>query len=134
LQRISVPTLIMNGEFDFFTPRECHEVMRSRIPSCRLLIIQRAYHAYTLEMPAVTRRQIEVFLGQVADGSWQGDQSVWIAADDPEAPVQWLPCASDWMRAVQAGPPPAVVRGTPKPAATSRPSRPRKATVRKTGS
>ena len=46
-------------------------------------------------------RQIEVFLGQVTDGSWHGDQSVWIASDDPAAKTQWLPCAGDWMRAVQ---------------------------------
>ena len=129
LHNISVPTLIMNGEFDFFTPRECHEIMRSRIPNCRLLIIQRAYHAYTLEMPAVTRRQIELFLAQVDDGSWRGDQSVWVAAEDPDADVQWLPCASDWMRAIQAGSPPAAVKPAPKPAA-----RTRKVSARKTSS
>mgnify|MGYP001309304183 CR=1 FL=1 len=127
LHKIPVPTLIMNGEFDFFTPRECHEILRSRIPSCRLLIIQRAYHAYTLEMPAVTRRQIELFLAQVADGSWVGDQSVWVAAEDPQAEVQWLPCASDWMRAIQAGPPPVDAQPSPKPSA-----RTRKASARKT--
>src|SRR5574337_441240 len=133
LHKIPVPTLIMNGEFDFFTPRECHEVMRSRIPSCRLLIIQRAYHAYTLEMPAVTQRQIEVFLAQVADGSWQGDQSVWVAAEDPTAEVQWLPCASDWMRAIQVGAPPGEVRSVPTPIAPKAAApRSRKAAARKT--
>jgi len=103
LHKIKVPTLIMNGEFDFFTPRECHELIRSKISNSRLVIIQRAYHAFTLEMPAVTMRQLEIFLGQVDDGSWQGDQSVWVAADDPTAETQWLPCAGDWMRAVQVG-------------------------------
>jgi 3-oxoadipate enol-lactonase len=101
LHKIAVPTLIMNGEFDFFTPRECHELIRSQVRSSRLLIVQRAYHAFTLEYPAVTMRQLEVFLGQVADGSWQGDQSVWVAAEDPAAAQQWLPCAGDWMRAIQ---------------------------------
>lgn len=103
LHRITTPTLIMNGEFDFFTPRECHELIRREIANSRLLIVQHAYHAFTLEMPAVTMRQLEVFIAQVEDGSWQGDQSVWVAAEDPAAAAQWLPCAGDWMRAIQAG-------------------------------
>jgi 3-oxoadipate enol-lactonase len=117
LHRIKAPTLIMNGEFDFFTPRECHELIRSKIRNSRLLIIQRAYHAFTLELPAVTMRQIEVFLGQVTRGEWQGDQSVWIAAEDPAADRQWLPCLGDWMRAVQVAPTPGKrAAGAPKPA------------------
>jgi 3-oxoadipate enol-lactonase len=108
LHKIKAPTLIMNGEFDFFTPRECHELLRSRISSSRLLIIQHAYHAFTLETPAVTMRQIEAFLGQVSTGKWRGDQSCWVASDDPGAKTQWLPCASDWMRAVQVGKPAAA--------------------------
>ena len=111
LHKIKVPTLIMNGEFDFFTPRECHELLRSKICNSRLLIVQHAYHAFTVEAPAVTMRQIEVFLGQVTDGSWQGDQSVWIASDDPAAKTQWLPCAGDWTRAVQVAKP-AVMRAS----------------------
>lgn len=103
LHRITVPTLVMNGEFDFFTPRECHDLIRREVKNSRLLIVQRAYHAFTLEMPAVTMRQIETFIGQVEEGSWQGDQSVWVAAEDPAAEQQWLPCTSDWMRAVQVG-------------------------------
>jgi 3-oxoadipate enol-lactonase len=120
LHKIKVPTLIMNGEFDFFTPRECHEVIRASIANSRLLIIQRAYHAFTLEMPAVTMRQLEVFLDQVAAGAWQGDQSVWIAADDPAAETQWLPCASDWMRAIQIGPPKPVAPAPPRRKAPTR--------------
>jgi 3-oxoadipate enol-lactonase len=105
LHRIEVPTLIMNGEFDFFTPRQCHDLMRSKIANSRLLIIQHAYHAFTLEFPAVTMRQIEIFLDQVNDRSWRGDQSCWIAAEDPAAKIQWLPCAGDWRRAVQVATP-----------------------------
>lgn len=125
LHAIEVPTLIMNGEFDFFTPRECHEVIRREVRNSRLLIMQRAYHAFTLEMPAVTMRQLEVFFGQVQAGTWQGDQSVWIAADDPAADVQWLPCAGDWMRAVQVGPAaePAAARTAPPTAPTARRAR-----------
>ncbi|KAA6186672.1 alpha/beta hydrolase [Thiohalocapsa marina] len=108
LSGIEVPTLIMNGEHDFFTPRECHERIRKGIENSRLLIIQQAYHAFTIEKPAVTMRQLEVFLSQVTDGRWKGDQSVWVASDDPGAAQQWLPCIGDWMRAVQFASPDAT--------------------------
>jgi pimeloyl-ACP methyl ester carboxylesterase len=101
LHEIEVPTLIMNGEFDFFTPRECHELIRSKIRNSRLLIMPHAYHAFTLEMPAVTMRQIEEFLAQQNLGIWQGDQSVWIASEDTSAEIQWRACDGDWMRAVR---------------------------------
>jgi len=123
LHKIKVPTLIMNGEFDFFTPRECHELMRSKIANSRLLIVQHAYHAFTLEMPAVTMRQIEVFLDQVDTGAWKGDQSVWIANENPAAPEQWLPIAGDWMRAVQIAAP---VKAPVKAAAKTPARRPAK--------
>jgi len=118
LHKIKVPTLIMNGEFDFFTPRECHEVIRSKIANSRLVIVQHAYHAFTLEMPAVTMRQIEVFLDQVSTGNWKGDQSVWIANDDPTAAEPWLPIAGDWMRAVQVAAP-VTVPPTRRPSRTT---------------
>ena len=129
LKKITVPTLVMNGEFDFFTPRECHETIRREIANSRLLIIQRAYHAFTLEMPDVTMRQIELFLDQVDSGTWQGDQSVWIAADDPTAETQWLPLAGDWNRAVQIAtlPSPAKTKRTTS-ATPRRKTAPRKAT------
>lgn len=123
LHRITVPTLVMNGEFDFFTPRECHDLIRGRIANSRLLIVQKAYHAFTLELPEVTMRQIDLFLGQVDDGTWIGDQTVWAAAEDPRARVQWLPVLGDWRRAVQAVPA-AVI-----PVARSAPALPAKARV-----
>ncbi|HMN74448.1 MAG TPA: alpha/beta hydrolase [Burkholderiaceae bacterium] len=121
LHKIAVPTLVMNGEFDFFTPRECHELIRREVRNSRLLIVQHAYHAFTLEMPAVTIRQLETFFEQVRAGRWRGDQTVWIASDDPAAKTQWLPCAGDWMRAVQIG-------AQTAPATPSRRKAPRKPT------
>jgi pimeloyl-ACP methyl ester carboxylesterase len=116
LHKIGVPTLIMNGEFDFFTPRECHDLIRREVKNSRLLIIQHAYHAFTLEMQAVTMRQLEIFFTQVETNSWQGDQSVWIAAADPTAEVQWLPCAGDWMRAAHTDTKPPTAPSTPRQA------------------
>ena len=100
LKNISCPAIILNGEFDFFTPRKCHEVLRKGIRNSRLVIVQHAYHAYTLEKPAITLRLIESFLTLAEAGNWPGDQSVWIAEDDAEAPEPWFTCAGDHMRAV----------------------------------
>jgi pimeloyl-ACP methyl ester carboxylesterase len=100
LRQIRAPVLLVNGEHDFFTPRECHELMRRNLPNCRLLIIQHAYHAFTLEMPEITLRQIEAFLTSVGDGSWKGDGSVWIAAEQADAHPHAFPCRGDHMRAI----------------------------------
>ena len=126
LHKIEVPTLVMNGEFDFFTPRECHELIRREVKNSRLLIMPRAYHAFTLEMPQLTMRQVEHFLGLVRGNAWQGDQSVWIAAEDPAAEPPWLGCSGDWMRAVQPLRPALSVVPPPSP------SEPRRKTPAKT--
>ena len=100
LGEIRCPALIMNGEHDFFRPRECHEAMRSRLPNCRLLLIQQAYHAFTLEMPEVTLRQIHEFLRSIEAGEWVGDASVWIAAARADATPHAFPCPGDHLRAI----------------------------------
>jgi pimeloyl-ACP methyl ester carboxylesterase len=131
LPRITCPTLILNGEFDFFTPRKCHDVLRRGIRRSRLVIVQHAYHAYTLEHPAVTMRLIGAFLDHAKADTWPGDQTVWIAADDPEAPEPWFPCAGDHMRAIplpaSGSTAPSAVVVEPKPARPARRSLRRKA-------
>ncbi|MBP7001785.1 MAG: alpha/beta hydrolase [Amaricoccus sp.] len=120
LDRIACPTMILNGEFDFFTPRKCHEVLRQGIARSRLVIVQHAYHAYTLEHPAVTMRLIDAFLDHVAAGTWPGDRTVWIASDDPASAEPWFPCAGDHLRAIPLPPPAAA--GLPAPAAAPVPA------------
>jgi pimeloyl-ACP methyl ester carboxylesterase len=100
LHEIECPTLILNGEYDFFTPRECHDLMRREICNSRLVLMQRAYHAFTLEMPALTMRQIEHFVASVRDGSWSGDQSVWVAAESADAEPCLYRALGDHMRAI----------------------------------
>jgi len=100
LGEIRCPVLLMNGEFDFFTPRECHELMRRNLPNCRLLLIQNAYHAFTLELPDVTLRQLLEFLRAVDGGTWIGDGSVWIAAERADAHPHAFRCPGDHMRAI----------------------------------
>ena len=100
LGKVRCPVLLMNGEHDFFTPRECHELLRSKLPNCRLLLIQHAYHAFTLELPDITLRQIHEFVRAVDDGTWRGDGSVWIAADSATAEPHAFPCIGDHLRAI----------------------------------
>jgi pimeloyl-ACP methyl ester carboxylesterase len=104
LHEIGCPVLVMNGEYDFFTPRECHELMRRHLPNCRLLLIQHAYHAFTLEMPDITLRQLHEFMRAVDEGTWVGDGSVWIAADEADATPHAFPCPGDPMRAIPLPP------------------------------
>ena len=54
LGAIRIPTMILNGEFDFLTPRALHDSLRIHIPDSALVIIPRGYHAFTLEKPALT--------------------------------------------------------------------------------
>jgi pimeloyl-ACP methyl ester carboxylesterase len=49
LSAIRIPTMILKGEFDFLTPRALHETLRVHIPDSALVIIPRAFHAFTLE-------------------------------------------------------------------------------------
>ena len=100
LGEIGCPVLLMNGEYDFFTPRECHELMRSRLRNCRLLLIQHAYHAFTLELPDVTLRQLHEFVRAVDGRTWVGDGTVWIAAEQADASPHAFPCEGDHMRAI----------------------------------
>ncbi len=126
LREIRGPVLLMNGEHDFFTPRECHELLRRELPNCRLMLIQHAYHAFTLELPDITLRQLYEFFRSVDDGTWAGDGSVWIASDRADAEPHAFPCPGDHMRAlplpttvVPRAPAPARAgarRSTPKPA------------------
>ena len=115
LERIKCPTLILNGEWDYFTPRSCHDVLRLGISNSRLMIIQQAYHAFTLEQPLITARVIDDFLRSVENGSWIGDRSVWIAADDPYANIVATRCQGDHTRAI---PMPAAVGSTSHGTAT----------------
>jgi pimeloyl-ACP methyl ester carboxylesterase len=119
LRGIRCPVLIMNGEHDFFTPRECHEVIRRNLPNCRLLLIQHAYHAYTLEMPEITLRQLLEFFRAVDGGTWVGDGSVWIAADRADAHPHAFPCTGDHMRAIPLPPAAVALAGDSSPAAVA---------------
>jgi 3-oxoadipate enol-lactonase len=100
LPSIAVPTMILNGEFDFLTPRPLHETLRAQIPDSALVIIQRAYHAFTLEQPALTADLLARFAEDVLAGRWQGNKAVWIAPEEAGGELIPFPAGFDHLRAI----------------------------------
>jgi 3-oxoadipate enol-lactonase len=102
LSAIGIPTIILNGEFDFLTPRALHETLRLQIPDSALVIIPHAYHAFTLEKPALTADLLSRFAEDVRSGTWKGDRSVWIAPERAGDPLIPFPSGYDHLRAIPA--------------------------------
>ena len=100
LASIGVPTMILNGEFDFLTPRALHETLRIQIPNSSLVIIPRAYHAFTLEKPALTADLLARFAEDVLAGRWQGNKAVWIAPEEAGGDLVPFPAGYDHLRAI----------------------------------
>jgi 3-oxoadipate enol-lactonase len=100
LSSIRTPTMILNGEFDFLTPRSLHETLRINIPDSSLVIIPNAYHAFTLEKAALTADLLARFAEDVLAGRWRGDQSIWIAPDEPGGDMVPFPAGYDHLRAI----------------------------------
>jgi 3-oxoadipate enol-lactonase len=102
LSAIGIPTIILNGEFDFLTPRALHETLRLQIPDSALVIIPHAFHAFTLEKPALTADLLSRFAEDVRSGTWKGDRSVWIAPERAGDPLIPFPSGYDHLRAIPA--------------------------------
>ncbi len=104
LPSIRAPTMILNGEFDFFTPRKLHESLRRHIPDSALVIVPRVYHAFTLEKPALSADLLARFAEDVLAGRWRGDKRVWIAPEEPGGDLIPFPANYDHLRAVPLQP------------------------------
>ena len=100
LASIGVPTMILNGEFDFLTPRALHETLRVHIPDSSLVIIPRGYHAFTLEKPALTADLLARFAEDVLAGRWRGNKAVWIAPEEAGGALTPFPAGYDHLRAI----------------------------------
>jgi len=100
LSSIKTPTMILNGEFDFLTPRSLHETLRVNIPDSSLVIIPNAYHAFTLEKAALTADLLARFAEDVLTRRWQGNRTVWIAPDEPGGEMIPFPDGFDHLRAI----------------------------------
>lgn len=62
LATIRVPTLVIAGERDVFTPRHLSVQMAGRIPNAEMLEIPRGSHAALVEQPELINLRIEKFL------------------------------------------------------------------------
>ncbi|HTJ13024.1 MAG TPA: alpha/beta fold hydrolase [Dinghuibacter sp.] len=65
LASIAVPTLLVVGAEDHFTPPAVMEAMRARIPGARLVTIPGAGHLPNMETPVTFNEALETFLGQL---------------------------------------------------------------------
>lgn len=65
LPQIDVPTLIVAGERDLFTPLERSREMADRIPGAELLVLREGSHAALVEQPELVALSIEKFLARV---------------------------------------------------------------------
>jgi 3-oxoadipate enol-lactonase len=100
LSSIKAPTMILNGEFDFLTPRALHETLRVQIQDSSLVIIPGAYHAFTLEKPALTVDLLARFAEDVLAERWHGDKAVWIAPEEAGGALIPFPDGYDHLRAI----------------------------------
>lgn len=100
LSNIRVPTMILNGEFDFLTPRHLHETLRLNIPDSALVLVPFGYHAFTVEMPDLTAHLLADFASRVLGGNWEGGGSVWVASSSPGGPLERFPSGYSHLRSI----------------------------------
>lgn len=62
LETIHVPTLVITGDRDLFTPRQLAQQMARRIPGGEILVVRGATHYAALEYPELVNLRIEKFL------------------------------------------------------------------------
>jgi pimeloyl-ACP methyl ester carboxylesterase len=62
LPGIRAPTLILTGDDDVLIPSENAEVLRSRIPGSRLIILKGSGHAFFVENPEETAKELKKHL------------------------------------------------------------------------
>jgi len=62
LDAISVPTLVITGDRDPFTPRQLAQQMARRIPGGEILVVRGATHYAAIEYPELVNLRIEKFL------------------------------------------------------------------------
>ena len=100
LSSITVPTMILNGEFDFLTPRVLHET------AARPYSRQRArHHSPRLSClhpgeAGADRRPAARFADDVLAERGKADKSVWIAPDEAGGPMLPFPPDHDHLRAI----------------------------------
>src|SRR3984893_16637342 len=100
LSLIHTPTMIMTGEFDFLTPRPLQDSLRTHIPDSALVIIPRAYHAFTLERAELAAYVMARFAEDVMAGRFQGKKTIWVAPDEVGGELTPFPAGFDHLRSI----------------------------------
>ena len=100
LSAITMPTMILTGEYDFLTPRAGARLAARSYSESELVILQRAYHAFTLEKPELTAYLVARFAEDVMSGRWQGKKSIWLAPEEIGGEFIPFPAGYDHLRAV----------------------------------
>lgn len=95
LREIECPALVLNGECDFLTPRNLHDIMRNGIGRSRLYVLSGLAHAFTLEAPERIARLLADFVDDVEAGRWEGDRSTWVVGEDQQAEPLLRPATDD---------------------------------------
>jgi pimeloyl-ACP methyl ester carboxylesterase len=67
LPDIKVPTLVIAGERDGFTPPDRSRAMAAAIPNCELLVIEGASHTAPIERPTLVDSTIRDFFARRID-------------------------------------------------------------------
>jgi pimeloyl-ACP methyl ester carboxylesterase len=62
LPEVHVPTLVIGGGKDLFTPLHCSRLMADLIPDAELLVLPEGSHAAIVEHPKTINERIDVFL------------------------------------------------------------------------
>jgi 3-oxoadipate enol-lactonase len=100
LSAIRAPTMIMTGEFDFLVPRALQDSLRTHIPNSALVIIPRAYHAFTLERADLAAYVMARFAEDVMAGRFVGKKSIWVAPDEVGGELTPFPAGFDHLRTI----------------------------------
>ena len=74
LPRIAVPTLVVAGETDGFTPPDLSQSMAGAIPGAELFVVQAGSHTAPLERPELVGRTVRDFLARRVDPTGGGER------------------------------------------------------------
>ena len=84
----------------YILPREMVKALQQHIPNSALVIVQRAYHAFTLEKPDLTAYLVARFAEDVMAGRWRGKGAILLAPEAVGGDFCPFPAGFDHMRAI----------------------------------
>ena len=65
-----------------------------------MVIIPRAFHAFTLEKPQLTAYLLAGFAEDVLAGRWYGKQTIWVGPEEVGGALTPFPAGFDHLRAI----------------------------------